>query len=138
MNYLRMNIGDLEMEIDRTRTIYKMYVECAQDKNLSTEDRMDWYNKSLECAAYLLKLESHKNYLETKQAMFDQPLVRETIAAIRIMWDCRDEKDLYHRVNWLTGMDEIYDHVLSLLFGSYAEGHETPKTFAMRIAGIKK
>ena len=63
-------------------------------------------------------------------------LVKIIIASIRVMWDSRNEKSFYERINWLDGMDATYFDVLSMLFSTYGEGEETIKIFAKRIAKI--
>jgi len=63
-------------------------------------------------------------------------LVKITIAAIRAMWDSRNEKSFTERMNWLDGMDATYFDVLSMLFSTYGKGEETIKMFAKRIASI--
>jgi len=63
-------------------------------------------------------------------------LVKITIASVRAMWDSRNEKSFYDRMNWLDGMDATYFDVLSMLFSTYGKGEETIKTFAKRIAKI--
>jgi hypothetical protein len=64
------------------------------------------------------------------------PIVNITICAIRAMWDSRSEKGFYDRTNWLNGMDDDYTECLSMLFSAFAQGEETTKTFAKRIAGL--
>ncbi|HRG02495.1 MAG TPA: hypothetical protein PKZ75_15380 [Bacteroidia bacterium] len=66
----------------------------------------------------------------------NMPIVKITIAAVRAMWDSRNEKSFYDKMNWLDGMDSEYFDVLSMLFSNYGVGEENIKTFAKRIASI--
>lgn len=132
-----MTYAELTTEITVTKNIMDMLLACAKDEDLPKEKRNQHYSDYLEQSTYYLQLSAQRKYMEAKEDVFSSAIVKETIAVIRIMWDCRGEKDFYHRVNWMVGMDETYREVLSMLFAQYAEGHETPSTFAQRIAGIK-
>lgn len=63
-------------------------------------------------------------------------IVKITIAAVKAMWDSRNEKSFYDRMNWLDGMDAEYFDVLSMLFSTYGKSEENIKIFAKRIAKI--
>lgn len=68
--------------------------------------------------------------------ILEMAIVKETILAVRIMWDCRNDKPYYYRVHWLKGIAAEYEEVLSMLFEQYAEPYETPKVFARRLMAI--
>lgn len=74
--------------------------------------------------------------LDMNTEIKNTPIVKATILAIKVMWDCRSEKPFYNRVNWLDGMCSEYTETLSILFKYYAKGEETTKSFAKRLAGI--
>jgi len=70
-------------------------------------------------------------------SILEMSIVRQAIAAVRIMWDVRNEKPLYNKMNWMHGIDSEYEQVLSMLFRSFAMDNETSNSFAKRIAGLK-
>ncbi len=71
------------------------------------------------------------------QEIKNNSLVKSTILAISIMWDVREEKDFFNKCNWLNGMHSDFEDCLSLLFKHFADGDESVKSFAKRIANIK-
>ena len=77
-----------------------------------------------------------KNSNIIPQEIKNNSLVKSTICAISIMWDVREEKDFFHRCNLLNGMHSDFEDCLSLLFKHFADGDESVKSFAKRIANI--